>query len=272
MAHTSIPMLLKGGMSPGSSPGEGFDKERLRGILASLEAAAARQQRDHNDTSILSLPEETPIPSTDLLSEPTPIGIAVVEPTQTLVPPVKLGVSPGAIAVPEELDILPSQQHAPGSDAISTSQQLDNQSFGAGDSHNTKKVETELFKVKICRAWQQGKCIYGPRCIYAHAHSELRTRDINAQLIRKLLHKDERCKVDPNKYKVRLCEKFQQFGHCPYNPHCMFAHGEEELRSISYNREIARRVAVLLNTPNSGIGVNEENPEATFVSEAEEQT
>ncbi|ETO32662.1 hypothetical protein RFI_04455, partial [Reticulomyxa filosa] len=34
----------------------------------------------------------------------------------------------------------------------------------------------------------------------------------------------------PHLYKTELCSKFQQFGWCPYNQGCQFAHGKHELR------------------------------------------
>jgi len=115
------------------------------------------------------------------------------------------------------------------------------------------RIGVELFKVKLCRDWAQGTCVYGSRCIYAHSPNEMRTRDINKQLIQKLNNKDERCKIDPNKFKVRLCDKWVQYGECPYVAHCMFAHGPEEQRCVAYNREVARRMASLLSDPSKCI-------------------
>ena len=66
-------------------------------------------------------------------------------------------------------------------------------------SEEPKKIDVELFKVKPCRSFALGKCIYGARCIYAHSQAEMRTRDVNAQLMRKIVSKDDHCKVDPNK-------------------------------------------------------------------------
>ena len=109
-----------------------------------------------------------------------------------------------------------------------------------------KKIDVQLFKVKPCRAHPLGKCIYGARCIYAHSPAEIRTRDVNAQVIRKLMSKDDHCKVDPSKFKVRLCDKWARHGVCPYIDHCMFAHGPAELRSVAFNREVTRRMAELV--------------------------
>ena len=109
-----------------------------------------------------------------------------------------------------------------------------------------KKIDVQLFKVKPCRAHPLGQCIYGARCIYAHSQAEMRTRDVNAQLMRKIVSKDNDCKVDPNKFKVRLCAKWEQYGECPYVERCMFAHGPKEMRTIAYNREVARRMSQLM--------------------------
>ena len=107
-------------------------------------------------------------------------------------------------------------------------------------------VGVELFKVKPCHALSQGTCTYGENCIYAHTPKEMRTRDANAHLIRKLTGKEDFCKVDPNKFKVLLCRKWAQHGHCPYAERCMYAHGPKEIRSVSSNREVARRMAELM--------------------------
>eukprot|EP00759_Apiculatamorpha_spiralis_P004683 PhF_6_TR12862/c3_g1_i1/m.20208 len=234
-------MLLKG-PSPGSSPGEGFDKDRLKGILASLTAAAASEQdtaaimnaiamAEAQEKLALSPPSARPAEETVVSTNNnhTTDPEAKHQHPENEHPPTKVEDEEGATPSDPGLNTPP-----------------DNNSFDSSGGA-PRKVEPELFKVKMCRAWQQGKCIYGPRCIYAHTPAELRTRDVNAQLIRKLMCKEERCKVDPNKYKVRLCEKFAQNGQCPYAPHCMFAHGSDELRSVSSNREVARRVAMLLN-------------------------
>merc|ERR1719373_1470343 len=36
-----------------------------------------------------------------------------------------------------------------------------------------------------------------------------------------------------DKFKTEMCVKFQQLGACPYGTRCNFAHGEDELRSLS---------------------------------------
>ncbi|CBH10980.1 hypothetical protein, conserved [Trypanosoma brucei gambiense DAL972] len=37
------------------------------------------------------------------------------------------------------------------------------------------------------------------------------------------------------RYKTKLCKNFVQYGTCPYDIRCMFAHGEEELRTAEMN-------------------------------------
>lgn len=40
----------------------------------------------------------------------------------------------------------------------------------------------------------------------------------------------------PDRYKTRLCDKYiLTWGNCPYGTRCMFAHGEEELRTVKEN-------------------------------------
>lgn len=42
--------------------------------------------------------------------------------------------------------------------------------------------------------------------------------------------------VQPDRFKTRLCDKFiLTWGNCPYGTRCMFAHGEEELRTAEEN-------------------------------------
>lgn len=37
------------------------------------------------------------------------------------------------------------------------------------------------------------------------------------------------------RYKTKYCKNFVQYQHCPYEERCMFAHGEEELRTVEDN-------------------------------------
>eukprot|EP00760_Papus_ankaliazontas_P021806 PhM_4_TR18741/c4_g1_i1/m.1522/K18753/ZFP36L; butyrate response factor len=117
----------------------------------------------------------------------------------------------------------------------------------AVESDDYVDVEPHLqaYKTMPCDAYQSGLvCEFGERCQDAHGPRELRTREINAQVVRKLRSRGrERATVDPNNYKVRMCQKYYECGLCPYNPHCMFAHGVEEMRSTDVNREAACRLS-----------------------------
>ena len=65
-----------------------------------------------------------------------------------------------------------------------------------------------FYKTKMCHFFQRGLCIYGHRCSYAHALSEIR-QPLNLR-------------------KTRLCVSFKR-GQCNAAD-CKFAHGQEELR------------------------------------------
>jgi len=42
-------------------------------------------------------------------------------------------------------------------------------------------------------------------------------------------------KIVVGRYKTKMCRNYIKFGSCPYEHRCMFAHGEEELRSEQQN-------------------------------------
>jgi len=128
-----------------------------------------------------------------------------------------------------------------------------------------------MLQVRKCSAFRDGKCVYGARCLYAHSPNEMRTREINIQLIRKLKAEmgdlsdnyyppsyastassttdaadTDFEHMDPCKFKVKLCEKFAAKGSCPYMDRCMFAHGASELRTAYANSELSRRMRAMM--------------------------
>eukprot|EP00760_Papus_ankaliazontas_P031624 PhM_4_TR5367/c0_g1_i1/m.29125 len=107
------------------------------------------------------------------------------------------------------------------------------------------------FKTKLCGAHNPSTgsmCPNGNMCIDAHGRNELRTREINVPVVRKLRSRGiERAVVDPNKFKVRLCEKYEATGECPFGAQCMFAHGAEELRDVSVNRTATDQIFVMIH-------------------------
>jgi len=43
------------------------------------------------------------------------------------------------------------------------------------------------------------------------------------------------CRIEPVRFKTRMCKHWERTGHCPYAPKCAFAHGPEDMRSIEIN-------------------------------------
>lgn len=77
-----------------------------------------------------------------------------------------------------------------------------------------------LYKATLCSFFQQGKCLRGPHCSFAHCKDELRDR--------------------PNLRKTRLCESFSR-GRCAEGDKCAFAHGRCELRSWNKKSTMCKR-------------------------------
>ena len=42
-------------------------------------------------------------------------------------------------------------------------------------------------------------------------------------------------RIEPVRFKTRMCKHYERDGHCPYAPKCAFAHGPEDMRSIEIN-------------------------------------
>ncbi|KAK2170686.1 hypothetical protein LSH36_1g14030 [Paralvinella palmiformis] len=58
------------------------------------------------------------------------------------------------------------------------------------------------------------------------------------------IHGSHKNNVNPTRYKTELCRPFEESGYCKYGEKCQFAHGREELRSLSrhpkYKTELCR--------------------------------
>eukprot|EP00760_Papus_ankaliazontas_P014950 PhM_4_TR16194/c0_g1_i1/m.68864 len=113
-------------------------------------------------------------------------------------------------------------------------------------NHTTIRRQIELYKTTLCTAFMRGQtCAMGPRCAFAHGRSEVRTREINIQVVRKICKRGvhHASIVDPINYKVRMCSYGAA---CPFrNGECMFAHDAEEIRSVAVNRRALERIAVV---------------------------
>ena len=135
------------------------------------------------------------------------------------------------------------------------------------------------FKTRLCTMFMEtGACPYGDRCSFAHGEHELqrppthgyqrKTRPCNRFNTPEgcpygdrcnFLHNDPAAPLAltfggpssesrqvcppvrefPPNYKTRLCVRFEA-GNCPFADKCHFAHGREELRDPSANREPPR--------------------------------
>jgi hypothetical protein len=52
---------------------------------------------------------------------------------------------------------------------------------GGGSPHATKAIDASQYRTKLCSNYlTHGACTYGPRCMFAHGDTELRTREMNA--------------------------------------------------------------------------------------------
>jgi hypothetical protein len=115
-----------------------------------------------------------------------------------------------------------------------------------------KPLLAERFKTNLCQAFElQGRCEYEARCMFAHGSEDLRSKEMN--LLDGLVTDDairnfavERygataVMVDPHRsiiadrFKTRSCENFKRHGECSFAHRCMFAHGEEDLRTTEMN-------------------------------------
>jgi hypothetical protein len=115
-----------------------------------------------------------------------------------------------------------------------------------------KPLLAERFKTRLCETFErQGRCEYEARCMFAHGSEDLRSKEMN--LLDGLVTDDairnfaaERygaaaAAVDPHRsilaerFKTRSCENFKRHGECSFAHRCMFAHGDEDLRTTEMN-------------------------------------
>eukprot|EP00755_Sulcionema_specki_P015161 Sspe_Gene.58625::Locus_32164_Transcript_1_1_Confidence_1.000_Length_895::g.58625::m.58625 len=101
----------------------------------------------------------------------------------------------------------------------------------------------------MCRnILKSGTCPYGEHCVFAHNPNEMRSKETNLDVMKRLFE-SKKPLVNPLKYKVKPCQKWKDWGHCPYEPHCVFAHGDDELRTEEQNKQVAQRIQQLCQYP-----------------------
>ena len=78
-------------------------------------------------------------------------------------------------------------------------------------------------------------CSYGDKCQFAHGSNELRLN--NTQGFPQSIGTEKGNKNQNNilNYKTIKCKNFDKDGTCKYGAYCTFAHGDQELRTISQN-------------------------------------
>jgi hypothetical protein len=119
----------------------------------------------------------------------------------------------------------------------------------ANASANTNII-ADRFKTRLCEKFERnGYCPYETRCMFAHTHVDLRTKEMN---LREGLITEEAVKeflavrffayaasqphsVIASRFKTKLCDHYQLNGECIFAHRCMFAHGEEDLRTTEMN-------------------------------------
>lgn len=69
------------------------------------------------------------------------------------------------------------------------------------------RTRQQKYKSEICKYWENGKCPYGARCIYAHG-----SRDQRNPFLRRRL------------YKTKNCVSWALQNCCPYGAKCQFQH------------------------------------------------
>lgn len=78
------------------------------------------------------------------------------------------------------------------------------------ESNNKQLADLQVkYKTEICRNWENGECMYGGRCAFAHGDNELRLKT----------------HITAN-YKTKRCRQFYELGYCSYGQRCQFIHCE----------------------------------------------
>ena len=87
------------------------------------------------------------------------------------------------------------------------------------------------YKTKLCRHYTQSQtCALGDACSFAHGHKELRKSDDPAP--QNFPGLDYVGAVHSN-YKTQLCRNFEINGMCSFGNLCCFAHGQDQLRTLT---------------------------------------
>ena len=78
-----------------------------------------------------------------------------------------------------------------------------------------EKRKDPKYKTELCKSFlENGFCVYGNKCRFAHGKNELMTKSSGTN------------------YKKKPCKSFIETGFCPYGSRCNFKHDERSLEEI----------------------------------------
>eukprot|EP00744_Colponema_vietnamica_P004870 GILI01007212.1.p1 GENE.GILI01007212.1~~GILI01007212.1.p1 ORF type:complete len:349 (+),score=32.09 GILI01007212.1:218-1264(+) len=117
------------------------------------------------------------------------------------------------------------------------------------DPDGSHAFVADKFKTSLCRSFEKGKpCSFGPNCMFAHGPLDKRTVEMNLQDgILTLADAHEFCHkgvVTPatfeypilaERFKTHFCRSYERKEICPYGHRCIFAHTQEEKRTVEMN-------------------------------------
>jgi hypothetical protein len=108
------------------------------------------------------------------------------------------------------------------------------------------------YKTSLCKNYMMGMyCQFADKCQYAHGRHELRDKpaavppsQLPEEVKKRLV---EKAKALPG-YKTKMCNNFENEGHCQYDDMCHYAHGEEELaEETTADKEMATQMKIRKN-------------------------
>lgn len=87
------------------------------------------------------------------------------------------------------------------------------------------------YKTQLCRHWEMSReCSLGSMCSFAHGLQEL--RKVNDPMPAYFPGRNNVGALFSN-YKTQICRNFLETGSCKFENYCCYAHGKEQLRSLT---------------------------------------
>lgn len=101
-----------------------------------------------------------------------------------------------------------------------------------------KKHESDEEKEE-CPFFLQGFCMHGPYCKYKHIKRPPDDCPDEVNFLELMNSNKKRKASAPNlSYKISICKHWLEGSTCPFGDGCIFAHGEEDLKSASFHDDI----------------------------------